>query len=194
MSVSVFVQLSWSRLYRSELFWATALLSTSLLPFSFKNKKKKKTRDKREESQPERACNFEFKSQLEINFMLPSPKFFFSKIWSVVLHIFEQYAEKCFYVYDCRCKTVGAWYAQGYSCECAFLYLLILSDSLLLLLDSSEFQCVRSVPSWDDIVLRPVCAADLTARPCGFVYVSARRARPTLRHRVVLLVSAFSWD
>lgn len=75
-----------------------------------------------------------------------------------------------------------------------FLYLLILSDSLLLLLDSSEFQCIRSVSSWDDIVLRPVCAADLTARPCGFVYVSARRARPTLWHRVVLLISAFSWD
>lgn len=64
----------------------------------------------------------------------------------------------------------------------SFSYLLVLSDSLLLLLDASEFQCVWSVSARDDVAVRAVCTADLTARPGGFVDVSARRTRPTLRH------------
>lgn len=62
-----------------------------------------------------------------------------------------------------------------------FLYLLVLSDSLLLLLDPPELQCVRLVSTWDDVGLRAICAADLTTRPCRFIYVGARGARPTLK-------------
>ncbi len=78
-------------------------------------------------------------------------------------------------------------------CVFFFSYLLVLSDSLLLLLDPPEFQCVWLVSPRDDVVLRAVCAADLTARPCRFVNVSARGARPTLRHRVVLLFFSSSF-
>lgn len=82
-------------------------------------------------------------------------------------------------VYVCICKTVGAWYCL-LGGTVSLSYLLVLSDSLLLLLDPSEFQCIRSVSPRDNVVLRAVCTADLTARPRWFVYVSAGRARPTL--------------
>lgn len=58
--------------------------------------------------------------------------------------------------------------------------LLILSHGLLLLLDSSELQCIGSVSSRDNVAVRAVCAADLAARPSRFVNECARGAWPTL--------------
>lgn len=61
---------------------------------------------------------------------------------------------------------------------------------ILLLLEPSEFQRVRSVLARDSVGLRAVRAANLAAWPSRFVDVRARRARPTLkgiRHRTLLL-------
>lgn len=60
-------------------------------------------------------------------------------------------------------------------------YQLVLSDCILLLLEPSEFQRVRSVLARDSVGLRAVRAANLAAWPSRFVDVRARRARPTLR-------------
>lgn len=67
---------------------------------------------------------------------------------------------------------------------CVFSYLLVLSDSLLLLLDAPEFQCVGPVSPRDAVALGAVRAADLTPRPRRLVDVRAGRARPTLRHKL----------
>lgn len=61
------------------------------------------------------------------------------------------------------------------------VYLLVLSDRLLLLLDASELQVVGPVPPRNHVSLRAVGAADLAARTRGFVDVGAGRTRPTLR-------------
>lgn len=65
--------------------------------------------------------------------------------------------------------------------SCVNVYLLVLSDSFLLLLDPLEFYSVRAVSSRDNVAFWPILTANLTARPRWFVNESARRTRPTLR-------------
>lgn len=67
---------------------------------------------------------------------------------------------------------------------CVNLYLLVLSDSFLLLLDPLEFYSVRAVSPRNNVAFWAVCTANLTARPRWFVNESARRTRPTLRTKI----------
>lgn len=68
--------------------------------------------------------------------------------------------------------------------SCVYLYLLVLSDSFLLLLDPLEFYSVRAVSPGDNVALWAVGTANLTARARWFVNESARRTRPTLRTKI----------
>lgn len=72
-------------------------------------------------------------------------------------------------------------------------YLLVLSDSFFLLLYAVKLQRVWFVAPRNSIALWTVCTADLTARPCGLVYVRARGAGPTLRHTARLSLQVCCW-
>lgn len=87
------------------------------------------------------------------------------------------------------CGRQQMWCAVNAYRVCVYLYLLVLLDSFLLLLDPLQFHSVRPVSPGDNVALGAVCTANLTARPCWFVNESARRTRPTLRTKT----SCFSY-
>lgn len=103
-----------------------------------------KNRDRREESQPERALNLNSNVNFESISYFPL-LIFLSPIWSPFFHkiLFDPdlliYGWQTYIqVYDCMCNAVGAWYALWYRCVLhTCWYCLIASFSCWIRLSSS---------------------------------------------------------